>query len=45
VLIIHEVDDDAWKADSSPRPARIREEAGVRAPAFLYLDEVDAGAL
>ena len=30
---------------SSPRLARIREEAGVRAPEFLYLDEVDSGTL
>jgi quinol monooxygenase YgiN len=29
----------------SPRLVRIREEAGVRAPEFLYLDEVDSGTL
>lgn len=29
----------------SPRLVKIREEAGVKSPDFLYLDEVEAGVL
>ena len=30
---------------SSPRLVKIREEAGVKAPEFRYLEEVEAGDL
>jgi len=29
----------------SPRLVQIRKEAGVKAPAFIYLDEIEAGDL
>jgi quinol monooxygenase YgiN len=36
---------DARAFFESPRLERIREQAGVRAPEFLYLDEADRGVL
>ena len=45
VLIIHEVADYlAWKKvfDSA---ADIRKEAGVKAPDFIYLDQLEVGTL
>lgn len=53
VLIIHEVADyAAWKsiADAraffeSPELVRIRLEAGVKAPEFIYLDLLESGTL
>jgi quinol monooxygenase YgiN len=37
--------DDARKFFESPRLVKIREEAGVKAPEFIYLDQIDAGNL
>ena len=37
--------DDARNFFESPRLAKIREEAGVKAPEFIYLDQIDAGTL
>lgn len=36
---------DARAFFESPRLVKIREEAGVRAPEFIYLDELEAGSL
>jgi quinol monooxygenase YgiN len=36
---------DARRFFESPRLARIREEAGVRAPEFIYLQELEAGRM
>lgn len=45
VLLIHEVADyEAWKIIFD-RAAGIREEAGVKAPDFIYLEELTAGTL
>ena len=37
--------DDAQAFFESPRLVEIRRQAGVHAPEFLYLDELDAGTL
>jgi len=36
---------DARRFFESPRLVRIREEAGVRAPEFIYLQQIEAGEL
>ena len=36
---------DARAFFESPRLVRIREEAGVKAPDFIYLDQIEAGGL
>ncbi len=36
---------DARAFFESPRLVKIREEAGVKAPEFIYLDELEAGSL
>jgi quinol monooxygenase YgiN len=36
---------DAQRFFESPELVRIRQEAGVRAPEFIYLDELEAGTL
>ena len=36
---------DARKFFESPELVRIREEAGVKAPDFIYLEELEAGTL
>lgn len=36
---------DARKFFESPRLVQIREEAGVKAPDFIYLEELEAGTL
>jgi len=36
---------DAKAFFESPRLAKIREEAGVKAPEFIYLDQIEAGTL
>ena len=36
---------DARAFFESPRLVRIREEAGVKAPDFIYLDQIEAGVL
>lgn len=36
---------DARAFFESPRLVQIRAEAGVKAPAFIYLDEIEAGLL
>ncbi len=36
---------DARRFFESPRLVRIREEAGVKAPQFIYLDEIESGTL
>ena len=52
VLIIHEVADyPAWKKIfdaareffESPKLVQIRREAGVKAPEFIYLEQIEAG--
>ena len=37
--------DDARAFFESPRLVQIREEAGVKAPDFIYLEELEAGTL
>jgi len=37
--------DDAKKFFESPKLAKIRAEAGVKAPEFIYLNEIEAGDL
>jgi len=37
--------DDARRFFESPRLVKIRAEAGVKAPEFIYLDQVDTGTL
>ncbi len=37
--------DDARRFFESPRLVKIRMDAGVKAPEFIYLDQVDAGTL
>ena len=37
--------DDARRFFESPQLVRIRAEAGVKAPEFIYLDQLEAGAL
>ena len=37
--------DDARRFFESPKLVRIRAEAGVRAPDFIYLDQLEAGTL
>ena len=37
--------DDARRFFESPRLVKIRAEAGVKAPEFIYLDQLDAGTL
>lgn len=37
--------DDARRFFESPRLVRIREEAGVKVPEFIYLDEIESGTL
>jgi quinol monooxygenase YgiN len=37
--------EDARRFFESPRLVRIREEAGVKAPEFIYLEEIEAGML
>jgi quinol monooxygenase YgiN len=37
--------DDARRFFESPRLVRIREEAGVKAPEFIYLEQLDSGTL
>ena len=37
--------EDAKRFFESPRLVRIREEAGVKAPEFIYLEELEAGNL
>jgi quinol monooxygenase YgiN len=37
--------DDARRFFESPELVRIREEAGVKAPDFIYLEEVEQGVL
>lgn len=37
--------EDARAFFESPRLVKIREEAGVKAPEFIYLDELEAGTL
>lgn len=36
---------DARRFFESPRLVRIREEAGVKAPEFIYLEQIEAGTL
>ena len=36
---------DAKTFFESPRLVRIRQEAGVKAPEFIYLDQIEAGTL
>lgn len=36
---------DAKAFFESPRLVKIREEAGVKAPEFIYLDQIEAGTL
>jgi hypothetical protein len=36
---------DARKFFESPQLVKIREEAGVKAPEFIYLDELESGKL
>ena len=36
---------DATDFFESPRLLKIREEAGVKAPEFIYLDQIEAGTL
>jgi len=45
VLIIHEVADyPAWKTVFD-EAAGIRHDAGVKAPQFIYLEQLEAGSL
>ncbi|HWC60163.1 MAG TPA: antibiotic biosynthesis monooxygenase [Verrucomicrobiae bacterium] len=37
--------DDAKRFFESPKLVKIRAEAGVKAPEFIYLDQIDAGTL
>lgn len=37
--------EDAKRFFESPKLVRIREEAGVKAPDFIYLEELEAGTL
>ena len=37
--------DDARRFFESPKLARIRAEAGVKSPDFIYLEQLEAGAL
>jgi quinol monooxygenase YgiN len=37
--------DDAMRFFESPRLVRIRAEAGVKAPEFIYLEQLEAGTL
>ena len=37
--------DDARRFFESPELVRIREEAGVKSPEFIYLEEIEAGIL
>ena len=37
--------DDAKRFFESPKLVKIRAEAGVKAPEFIYLDQIDAGRL
>ncbi len=37
--------DDARRFFESPKLVRIRQEAGVKAPDFIYLDELESGIL
>jgi quinol monooxygenase YgiN len=37
--------DDARNFFESPRLVKIREEAGVKAPEFIYLEQLEAGTL
>jgi quinol monooxygenase YgiN len=37
--------DDAKRFFESPKRMKIREEAGVKAPEFIYLDQIEAGTL
>lgn len=37
--------EDAKRFFESPRLVRIREEAGVKSPEFIYLDSLEAGTL
>jgi len=37
--------DDARRFFESPRLVKIRAEAGVKAPEFIYLDQLEAGTL
>ena len=37
--------DDARRFFESPKLVKIRAEAGVKAPEFIYLDQLDAGTL
>ena len=37
--------EDAQRFFESPRLVRIREEAGVKAPEFIYLEQLEAGTL
>jgi quinol monooxygenase YgiN len=37
--------EDARRFFESPRLVQIRAEAGVKAPEFIYLEEIEAGAL
>ena len=37
--------DDARRFFESPKLVKIRTEAGVKAPEFIYLDQVDTGTL
>lgn len=37
--------DDARRFFESPRLVQIRKEAGVKAPEFIYLEEIEAGTL
>ncbi len=45
VLIIHEVESyPAWKAIFD-QAAQIRKDAGMKAPDFIYLEEIEHGVL
>jgi len=47
VLIIHELEDyPAWKkVFESPGLVNIRKQAGVKAPEFVYLEQLEKGVL